>query len=586
MRRLGLVCCALAAGAALALGPASAAFAHAALQSSVPAGESVVDEAPTDITLQFDEPVTAEPGAVRLLDASGADVAVGLPEKGSDASVVTASLPGIPNGTYVVAWRVISQDGHPANGAFTFQVGRGAAADTRGLVASVLSAQGGDPTVSQLASLDRLLTYLGLALAVGGAVFVTAIWPGSGRSWAARRAVWFGWGLLLVSTVVTLLVTGPYLTGRSIRSALDLDVLRTVTDTRVFHMTVVRLALVLFALPLLLGLRRGLSRTAQLAGVLLGELTLGTVALAGHGGSGRWAGLGVILDAVHLGAMSVWLGGLALLSVLLVAWRPVPPSSAASAELTGDLVDADADPMASGRPVETTAGRSVGAATVAVDERAEAVDQFSSVAFACVVALVATGVVQAWRILPGGLHDLTATDYGRTLLVKLAFVVALVGLGWWSRQLVRRRLHGQPLWRSVTTELVVAMAVLTVTATLTGTSPVEASSARTVSASMVQGNLVADVSVTPAKVGTNLLHLTLSPPGGALEPIKSVTARMTLPSRRDLGNIPINLTADGPNHYIGSGLQVPYPGPWKLEVVATTADDVTVLLGTNLKFTR
>jgi copper transport protein len=591
MRRPGLAILALVAGLALAVGPAAPAFAHAALQSSVPASESVLDQPPTAITLTFDEPVTPEPGAIRLLDSTGADVTIGLAHSGDQPSVVTASVPGIPNGTYVVAWRVVSQDGHPANGAYTFQVGRGAAVDTRGLVASVLNAQNGDPTVNQLATLNRLLTYIGIALAIGGAVFITAIWPGSGASWPARRAIWFGWGLLLVATLATLLVSGPYLTGRSIRAAVDLDVMRTISDTRVFHMVAARLVLVLLALPLLLQLRRGLGRNAQLAGVLLGELLLGTVALAGHGGSGRIAALGVVLDAVHLGAMALWLGGLALLSVLLLEWRSGPPDVRAGVDHVGDVPIADADDTERVEPepvvARSVAARSVGAAGATVDERAAAVDRFSSVAFACVLTLVATGVVQAWRILPGGFRDLTTTDYGRTLLIKLVFVVVLVMLGWWSRALVRRRRHGRSLWRSVSMELVVAVAVLTVTATLTGTSPVDASTAgRTVSASMVQGNLVADVSVTPARVGSNELHLILSPPGGSLQPVKSVVARMTLPARKDLGAIPITLTPAGPNHYIGSGLQIPYPGTWKLEVVPTTADDATVLLSTNLKIGR
>jgi copper transport protein len=212
----------------------------------------------------------------------------------------------------------------------------------------------------------------------------------------------------------------------------------------------------------------------------------------------------------------------------------------------------------------------------------EAVDRFSSVAFGCVVALVATGVVQAWRILPRGYHDLTATDYGRTLLLKLAFVVALVGLGWWSRHLVRRRLYGQPLWRSVTTEVVVAVAVLSITASLVGTSPVESSSGRTVSASMVQGDLLADVSISPARVGLNELHLIFTPPGGSLDPVKDVTARMTLPSRADLGAIPIQLTPAGPNHYIGAGVQIPYKGDWKLDVIPVTSTGTTVLMSTTL----
>ena len=86
------------------------------------------------------------------------------------------------------------------------------------------------------------------------------------------------------------MVAGPYLTGRTLHDVLDLDVVRSIASTRVFRMAEVRLLLVLLGIPLLLRLRRGLSPNAQLAGVLLGELTIGTVALAGHSGSGRWAG--------------------------------------------------------------------------------------------------------------------------------------------------------------------------------------------------------------------------------------------------------------------------------------------------------
>ena len=167
MRRFALVLLALAGGAALALGPAAPAHAHAVLESSVPAGSSVLDTAPTDITLDFDEPVTVEPGAIRLLDSAGKQITLGPPERGTDASVVVSSVPDLKDGAYVVAWQVISQDGHPASGAFTFQVGRAGATDTRGLLASVLDQQRGDRAVQQLATFNRLLTYTGLALDAG-----------------------------------------------------------------------------------------------------------------------------------------------------------------------------------------------------------------------------------------------------------------------------------------------------------------------------------------------------------------------------------------------------------------------------------
>ena len=571
MRRLALTLLAVAGGVVLAIGPASPAHAHATLESSVPAGSSVLDTAPTDIILDFDESVTAEAGGIRLIDASGAEIALGQPEQGDDATILITPVPEIPDGAYVVAWQVVSQDGHPAAGAFTFQVGRGEVVDTRDLLASVLSGQAGDEAVGQLGTFTRLLTYVGIALGLGGAVFVVAIWPSASTRWSARRLVWFGWGLLLIGTIGTLLISGPYLTGRALDSALDPDVLRSVADARVIQMAAVRLVLVLLALPLLLRLGRGLSANAQLFGVVLGELVLGTMALAGHSGSGRWSAAGVVLDATHLGAMAVWLGGLALLVVMLVVTpTPVAP----------DEVLEDGSEPAVAREL---AGGTVGAAAAPVDDRVEAVERFSSVGFVCVVALVVTGVAQTWRVLPGGLDDLTGTEYGRTLLVKLAFVAVLVGLGWFSRRLVRRRRFGQPLWRSVATEVVVAVVVLAVTAVLTGTSPAQATAqSRTVTATMVQGDLLADVSVIPARVGPNDLHLTFSPPGGTLNAIKEATARITLPSRTDIGAIPVELVPAGPNHYIASGVQVPFGGDWTLEVVATTAEDATVRLSTTV----
>ena len=97
MRRAALLLFALVAGVALALGPAGPAHAHASLESSSPAASSVLDEPPTDITLDFDEPVTAQDDGIRLLDSSANPIALGVPEQGSDSSVVVASVPDVPD---------------------------------------------------------------------------------------------------------------------------------------------------------------------------------------------------------------------------------------------------------------------------------------------------------------------------------------------------------------------------------------------------------------------------------------------------------------------------------------------------------
>ena len=53
------------------------------LESSVPAGSSLVDTAPTDTTLDFDEPVTVEPGADPACSTpTGQQITLGPPERG------------------------------------------------------------------------------------------------------------------------------------------------------------------------------------------------------------------------------------------------------------------------------------------------------------------------------------------------------------------------------------------------------------------------------------------------------------------------------------------------------------------------
>ena len=77
-------------------------------------------------------------------DVSGRELDVGEPRHPSgDDTRVVASAPDLGDGSYVVAWRVVSADSHPINGAFTFDVGAGGGSgDTRGLVARLVNASG------------------------------------------------------------------------------------------------------------------------------------------------------------------------------------------------------------------------------------------------------------------------------------------------------------------------------------------------------------------------------------------------------------------------------------------------------------
>ncbi|MGW2094719.1 copper resistance CopC family protein [Promicromonospora sukumoe] len=102
----------------LVAGPASA---HDQLLSSDPKDGATLDEQPTSIGLTFSSAPLDTGIEVALTgpdgtSAKGYDITV-------DDEVVTAQLPeDLPPGKYDVAWHVVSSDGHPIDGEFTYVV--------------------------------------------------------------------------------------------------------------------------------------------------------------------------------------------------------------------------------------------------------------------------------------------------------------------------------------------------------------------------------------------------------------------------------------------------------------------------------
>src|SRR5216684_302485 len=144
---------------------ATGAFAHASLVSTEPDDGSVVAAAPASVQLRFNEPVT--PAVVSLIDAAG--------KKRDDATVntrgetVIVTLPlSLPQGTQVISYRVISEDGHPVAGSLVFSIGAATAATATPTPSTAGSVNG-------LIWLARIGVYLGLLAGVGGVFFVTWI---------------------------------------------------------------------------------------------------------------------------------------------------------------------------------------------------------------------------------------------------------------------------------------------------------------------------------------------------------------------------------------------------------------------------
>ncbi|MEU1699264.1 copper resistance protein CopC [Streptomyces pseudogriseolus] len=421
-----LVLLILAVAGALLAGAAPAS-AHAALTGSDPAQGAVVDTAPAQISLTFSEPIAVGDDSVRVLDPKGERVDKGDPANLSGTTYSVRLLTGLPDGTYTVAYQVVSADSHPVAGAYTFSIG--APSETTVSV----SAQGSDDgLVGWLYGFGRYVSYAGFVVLAGGAAFVLACWAPGARVRAVQRLVVSGWLALTAATLGLLLLRGSYTTTGKVGDIFDLELLGDVLQTKTGAALVSRLLLLAAAALFIAVLFGAYARTAPAGAdgdangakkpaegereaegdggepdkrdLTFGLALGGTVVAAGlaaswamseHASQGLQPGVAMPVDVVHLLAVAAWLGGLTALLVALYRG-----------------------------PVETPVGR-------------DAVRRFSRLAFGSVVTLAVTGVYQSWRQL-GSWSAFTDTRYGQLLLVKIALVAVMVAVAYLSRRWTQR----------------------------------------------------------------------------------------------------------------------------------------------------
>ncbi|MEU4486381.1 copper resistance protein CopC [Streptomyces purpurascens] len=383
--------CALLAGA----GPASA---HAAVTGSDPGQGAVVQEAPARISLTFSEQVALSDDSLRVLDPDGKRVDTAEPSNVSGTTYAVGLKPGLPDGTYTVAYQVVSADSHPVAGAYTFSIG--APSKTS---ASVSQQATDDGVVGWLYGTGRYVSYAGFIVMAGGAAFVLACWRRGSGVRPVQRFVVSGWLALTAATLALLLLRGSYTGSGKVADVFDLSLLGQVLETKTGAALVSRLLLLAAAalfISVLFGAydkredaqeKRDLTFGLAVGGVVVAAGLAASWAMSEHASVGLQASLSMPVDVIHLLAVAAWLGGL---GALLVALYRAP---------------ADA-------PVD-----------------AAAVRRFSRVAFGSVLALIATGTYQSWRQL-GSWSAFTDTRYGQLLLAKIALVVVLVGVAWISRR--------------------------------------------------------------------------------------------------------------------------------------------------------
>ncbi len=542
------------ASALVVLLGADPAGAHANLSRTSPGDGQVLASGPDEIELRFTESVGASDDAITLLDADGETV-LGRGAEHPEGDVVVLALGGLDqplaDGGYVVSWRVVSADAHPIRGAFVFHVGDRSSTTVEAAGGAVAA---GSDVVGAAYGTVRALVFVSLLVSVGGAAFCALAWPAGSRDPRTRRILGAAVAVAAMATATGFLLQAAYQRGEGLAGALDPAGLAEVAGSRFGVVWLARLALLAAAA---VWLRRDPSPGMLVAGGLIGAGLLVTPGAAGHASTGRLAGVALPLDAVHLGAASLWLGGLVVLCTCVL-------------------------------------GRADG-----TDQRAVAT-RFSRMALVSVVVLAGTGAFQSWRQV-AELDQLAGTSFGRLLSVKLGLFAGLVALGALSRSRVARwRRHPalalsrgpgamasdvdgggrgdlRRLRRSVAAEVAVAAALLGVTAQLVNAPPARSQGPRPTSVgeraevTVELDDIVAEVVLDPSRTGRNRLEVVTRDADGQLRHVAELTATLRLPER-DIGPFDVDLVGAGHARFAARDVDIPFAGDWELELVAAIDD--------------
>ena len=350
---------------------------------------------PSQVTLTYSEAVEPRFAVVSVTNAAGRQQTSGSPEASpSDPDTLDVPVNKLAPGWYLVYWRVISADGHPVRGAFTFAVGPNPGPAPQFVI----------PSLSESAATPGLVTarwaaFLTIMLAVGLFSMRTLIArPAAAAAPRAMRALSIAFGICLVAGLIAIPVYMVVTTASfALHPVFDLTQVVPLIRSSALGRALVDLEVVtaLFGLAAAVAIRidRGsgarsiAALLAMVGAVLAGGAMLAVPGLAGHAAQTSPAALSLTFDWVHLVSGSLWIGGLAGLLVLLA--------------------------FAGERRAEVLA---------------TSVPRFSKLAIASVLAVIASGVGASILHLPT-LATLWQTSYGKAILVKVGLLCLALVLG-------------------------------------------------------------------------------------------------------------------------------------------------------------
>ena len=545
-------------GLSLALAAGRPVGAHAVIDYSNPPAGSVIGTPPERVTLYLTEALEAGFSRIQVLDAAGSEVHLGDSQVDPvDPTVMSIELADLPEGTYTIIWRALSRvDGHITSGALPFVVGDPALVEAAPAAAQSVEAE--EYVVSTIEVVLRWAVFLTLSVTAGYFAFFRLIARSifAGRMWAARlerpmRGLTLSARWVAVAMVIALILA-YLLQASSVSEATDLPALlesvAALAGIRYGSLSVARLVLGVALLGLVweTSLRSPavLAGWRGIAGATLGAGALLATTLNSHSAAtGPAVSLPVLMDWLHLLAVSAWAGGLPILAGTLAVLGRQP------------------------------AGRELSRATATL------VNRFSNAALASVAVLVVTGAFSA-VIHVGNVQGLVATDHGRALMLKIALVVIALALGAINllrvkpalvRTVSSRRANAAPfrwLRRTTGAETVVIVAIFLVAGFLTASVPAAVLNSVSEEAGARHTEWFdegeARLTIRPGQIGRNLMEVAVRDAWG--NPLDQVDRVRLLIGYLDqnLGETEVVLEPIGNGSFRVDGSQLSLAGGWEI----------------------
>jgi copper transport protein len=248
------------------------------------------------------------------------------------------------------------------------------------LIAVARSAAGDAVVAPVVTACVRAASYVGLVMAAGATAFVTVVWPRGRGDRRLALMVWAGWLTISGATVLQVAVhegAGFLVPG----------------GDRIANALGVRLGVLLVSVVWVAAALRG-RPASRLVGLGLFVALASTWIYAGPAAPGV---LTVVVTVIHIAAACLWLGGLAVLAVVLL---PLGRTAALPRVLA----------------------------------------RFSRLATVCVTALAASGTLHAVS-RAGSVGNLFSTPYGYAFWLKLAAVGAMLVVANGNRRYVIRHVR-------------------------------------------------------------------------------------------------------------------------------------------------